>query len=114
MNRTNQRPLIPSPDDFISAFGCESSIESDTFLQECIFNDENGKRLQLTFGFLDNSFSIFLYNGEDLDVSIRSDYLNTVSINNENIYITFINNGKDLKFSIQIWPRITISMVNLS
>ena len=46
---------LPKADDFVSAFGCEHSIDAD-YYEKYHFQDDHGATARLTFGHADNSF----------------------------------------------------------
>ena len=113
MNKEIKYLSVPTSDDFTCMFGCEVSVDPDTIVQECSFYDDSGKNLILAFGLLDRSFSISIWNNNFLEVSIRSDYLQSVDISDQGIDVVFTGYDKDLKYSLKVWPHIVISMLNL-
>ena len=105
---------IPEPNDFVSVFGCEYSVDSDCY-EKYHFQDEHGATARLTFGHVDNSFELSLWQ-EGIEVAkIYDEFLREASIdeNSQSVTITLQQGDIDQRIKLIVWPRFLLSIESM-
>lgn len=105
---------VPDSDDFISTFGCDYSVDDDLY-QQYLFLDSSDSKLRLTFGLVDNSFGLSLWQGESEIVKIYDEFLLEVSIDSDSqqIIIKLKQDSVIQKITLSVWPKFLLSAVRM-
>lgn len=101
---------IPELADFQAAFGCRGVVDQD-LIQSYEFIDKSGKRLQLTFGEVDCSFGLSVYQDGKETTRVYDELLNRVKISEEKQAIEVYLTGEPSQlWEIVVWPEICVSV----
>ncbi|MEP2990745.1 MAG: hypothetical protein ABJL11_17650 [Parasphingorhabdus sp.] len=105
---------LPSSEDFIAVFGCDYAIQDEMF-QKYEFEDECGGTAKLTFGFVDGSFGLSIFQESTEVLKIYDEYLSVALINeaDQSISITLQQGRTAQTIKFKPWPRMAVSIENM-
>ena len=105
------RPQVPSCEDFTSSFGCDCSIDKD-LVQICEFRDELGKFIQITFGLLDKSFGLSMSCQGSKLLEVYDEYLTEATVDESNNLIKEMLTSNELirEITITVWPKAIVNI----
>ncbi|WP_259779845.1 hypothetical protein [Aestuariispira ectoiniformans] len=104
---------IPEPADFQAAFGCNGGVDSD-LIQSYEFIDKSGKKLRLTFGEVDCSFGLSVYQDGKEATRVYDEFLYRVKICEEKQAVEVYLTGPTTQFwEIVVWPEICVSVTRM-